>query len=248
MRIWKSSGNRRITGFLTAMGKLLLLGVRVLIFLVREVDLDALRQVKKKGMAELDELDHKKVEYETFNKNFYDEHEEIKNLTEAQVATLKADFEVKTIGSMVPRPGVAFGHLNIDEAMIAKFAKQGYEKPTPIQATALPCVLSGRDVIGIAKTGSGKTLAYVLPLIIHILDQRELKKKEGPVGVILCPTRELSQQVYLEAKRYARIYNITVAALLGGENKHDQWKELRAGVEILVATPGRLIDMYRKKA
>lgn len=132
--------------------------------------------------------------------------------------------------------------------MTKKIIKQGFEKPTPIQAQALPVVLSGRDVIGIAKTGSGKTLAYVWPLIIHILDQKELVRGEGPIGVILCPTRELSQQVYLESKKYARLYNISISALLGGENKHDQWKELKAGVEIIVATPGRLIDMVRKKA
>ncbi len=86
---------------------------------------------------------------------------------------------------------------------------------------ALPCALSGRDVLAVAKTGSGKTLAYLWPLLLHILDQRELEKGEGPIGVILCPTRELSQQVYVEAKRYARHYNIEVGAVMGGENKHE---------------------------
>lgn len=90
--------------------------------------------------------------------------------------------------------------------------------------------------------------------------KKELQKNEGPIGVILCPTRELTQQVYLEAKKYARLYNIrffifelfdfffSIAALLGGESKHEQWKELKAGVEILIATPGRMIEMIKKKA
>ena len=73
--------------------------------------------------------------------------------------------------------------------------KAGYTQPTPIQAQGVPVALSGRDIIGIAKTGSGKTAAYLWPLLIHIMDQRELKKGDGPIGLILAPTRELSQQV-----------------------------------------------------
>lgn len=69
--------------------------------------------------------------------------------------------------------------------------KAGYNAPTPIQCQALPCALSGRDLIGIAKTGSGKTLAYLLPMLTHILDQRVLEKGEGPIGLVLAPTREL---------------------------------------------------------
>ena len=79
--------------------------------------------------------------------------------------------EIRVKGPDVPKPIVSFAHLNFDEAMIQSITKKGFEKPTAIQCQALPCLLSGRDVIGIAKTGSGKTLAYVWPLIAHILDQ-----------------------------------------------------------------------------
>ena len=79
--------------------------------------------------------------------------------------------EIRVKGSDVPKPIVSFAHLNFDETMIHSITKKGFEKPTAIQCQALPCLLSGRDVIGIAKTGSGKTLAYVWPLIAHILDQ-----------------------------------------------------------------------------
>lgn len=75
-----------------------------------------------------------------------------------------------------------------------------------------------------------------------------MERQQGPIGVVLCPTRELCQQVYIEIKRYARLYDVKVAALLGGENKQEQWKELRNGVDIIVATPGRLLDLYKKKA
>lgn len=75
-----------------------------------------------------------------------------------------------------------------------------------------------------------------------------MQKFEGPIGLILCPTRELCQQVYVEVKRYARLYDVKVAGLVGGEDKQQQWMELRNGVDIIVATPGRLLDLYKKKA
>lgn len=85
-------------------------------------------------------------------------------------------------------------------------------------------------------------------MLVHIMDQREIDKREGPIAFILVPTRELGQQVYLEVKKFATSFKIKPAALLGGENKKYQWKELRAGVDIIVATPGRLIEMIKKKA
>ncbi|KAF3560408.1 hypothetical protein F2Q69_00010274 [Brassica cretica] len=126
--------------------------------------------------------------------------------------------------------------------------KQAYEKPTTIQCQALPVVLSGRDVIGIAKTGSGKTAAFVLPMIVHIMDQPELRREEGPIGVICAPTRELAHQIYLEAKKFSKAYGLRVSAVYGGMGKHEQFRELKAGCEIVVATPGRLIDMLKMKA
>eukprot|EP00826_Nyctotherus_ovalis_P015043 TRINITY_DN14241_c0_g2_i1.p1 TRINITY_DN14241_c0_g2~~TRINITY_DN14241_c0_g2_i1.p1 ORF type:complete len:521 (+),score=168.95 TRINITY_DN14241_c0_g2_i1:697-2259(+) len=123
-----------------------------------------------------------------------------------------------------------------------------YEKPTPIQCQALPCVLQGRDVIGIAKTGSGKTLAYVIPMVIHVIDQRVLKRGEGPIGLVVAPTRELCQQIGNVAKRYASPYAIKVLSLFGGESKQEQWKMILAGVEVVISTPGRLIELVRKKA
>ncbi|CAJ0751619.1 15955_t:CDS:2, partial [Entrophospora sp. SA101] len=114
---------------------------------------------------------------------------------------------------------------------------------------ALPVALSGRDIIGIAKTGSGKTAAFIWPMLIHIMDQEELKKGEGPIGLILAPTRELTSQIYIEAKKFAKSYGLRVAAVYGGASKMDQFKELRQGnIEILVGTPGRLIDMVKMKA
>lgn len=89
---------------------------------------------------------------------------------------------------------------------ICSVAFSGYEQPTPIQCQALPAALSGRDVLGLAKTGSGKTAAFVLPMIVHIMDQPELEKGEGPIGVIVAPTRELAEQIHRETRRAALVY------------------------------------------
>lgn len=116
--------------------------------------------------------------------------------------------QIRVKGQNVPRPIISFAHLNLDESLIEKIVKQKYEKPTPIQAQALPCVLSGRDTIGVAKTGSGKTLAYVWPMLFHVLDQREVEKKEGPIALVLVPARELGQQIFMEVKKYAPTYDL----------------------------------------
>lgn len=86
--------------------------------------------------------------------------------------------------------------------MMKAIRKSEYTQPTPIQAQAVPIALSGRDIIGIAKTGSGKTAAFIWPLLVHIMDQKELAPGDGPIGLILAPTRELAQQIYSEAKRF----------------------------------------------
>ena len=85
--------------------------------------------------------------------------------------------------------------------------KSEYTSPTSIQAQAVPIALNGRDIIGIAKTGSGKTAAFIWPLLVHIMDQKELAPGDGPIGLILAPTRELAQQIYTEARRYYNFLN-----------------------------------------
>lgn len=103
-------------------------------------------------------------------------------------------------------------------------------------------------MIGIAKTGSGKTAAFLWPLIVHVLDQPALKPGDGIIGLILAPTRELSIQIYNEAKKFSKVYNIQVVCCYGGGNKYEQSKALETGAEICVATPGRMIDMIKMKA
>lgn len=226
---------------------------------------------KKKEIDPLPSIDHSEIEYESFEKNFYNVHEEIASLSKQQVDDLKKTLGIKVSGPSPSNPVTSFGHFGFDDALIKAIRKNEYTQPTPIQAQAIPAALSGRDIIGIAKTGSGKTAAFIWPMLVHIMDQRELKAGDGPIGLILAPTRELSQQVsisfsliqqnvqrvycecfflqiYQEAKKFGKVYNIQVCCCYGGGSKWEQSKALESGAEIVVATPGRMIDLVKMKA
>ncbi|XP_077515636.1 ATP-dependent RNA helicase DDX42 [Amblyomma americanum] len=204
--------------------------------------------VKSKYIDPLPPIDHSTIEYKKFTKNFYVEHEEIAALSASEVDELRAKLGVKVTGACPPKPVTSFGHLGFDEALLKAIRKAEYSQPSPIQAQGVPVALSGRDMIGIAKTGSGKTAAFIWPLLTHIMDQRELAPGEGPIGLILAPTRELAQQIYLEAKRFGKVYGVAAACCFGGGSKWEQSKALEEGAEIVVATPGRMIDMIKMKA
>ncbi|CAI9300337.1 unnamed protein product [Lactuca saligna] len=202
----------------------------------------------KKKIEPIAALDHSSIDYEPFNKDFYEEKPSISGMSEQDVAEYQKSLAIRVSGFDVPRPIKTFAEAGFSTELMKAIAKQSYEKPTPIQCQSLPIVLSGRDIIGIAKTGSGKTAAFILPMIVHIMDQPELAKEEGPIGVVCAPTRELAHQIYLEAKKFAKANGIRVCAVYGGMSKLEQFKELKSGCEIVVATPGRLIDMLKMKA
>ncbi|CAM8925040.1 unnamed protein product [Rhodiola kirilowii] len=202
----------------------------------------------KKKIEPIPALEHDSIDYEPFTKDFYEESASISGMSEQDVAEYRRSLSIRVSGFDVSRPIQTFEDCGFSLPLMNAIAKQGYEKPTSIQRQALPVVLSGRDVIGIAKTGSGKTAAFVLPMIVHIMDQPELKKEEGPIGVICAPTRELAHQIYAEAKKFSRSQGIRVSAVYGGMSKLEQFKELKLGCEIVVATPGRLIDLLKMKA
>ena len=121
--------------------------------------------------------------------------------------------------------------------------KSGFDTPMPIQAQALPVIMSGRDCIGIAETGSGKTLAFVLPMLRHIKDQPPLQQGDGPIALVVAPTRELVQQISKDTKKFCKVHNMLVVAVYGGSGVANQITELKRGAEIVVCTPGRMIDI-----
>jgi ATP-dependent RNA helicase RhlE len=129
-----------------------------------------------------------------------------------------------------------FDELSLDPVLLRNVAAMGYEIPTPIQQQAIPPALEGRDVLGRAPTGTGKTAAFMLPTL------NRLRGKEGLRALVICPTRELAMQVAENATQYARGTELFVTVVYGGTPLQKDERALRAGVEVLVATPGRLID------
>jgi ATP-dependent RNA helicase RhlE len=149
-----------------------------------------------------------------------------------------------------PAPGGLFATLPLDPLLQRAVADQGYTQMTPIQAKAIPIVLSGRDVMGAAQTGTGKTAAFSLPLLQKMLRHQNTSASPArhPVrALVLAPTRELADQVANNVKAYARHTQLRVACVFGGVDMTPQTQELRRGVEVLIATPGRLLDHIQAK-
>lgn len=145
-------------------------------------------------------------------------------------------------GKDVPNPIQYFTDYEFPDYVLAEIQRQGYESPTPIQAQGWPISLSGRDVVGIAQTGSGKTFGYILPAIVHINHQPFLQRGDGPIALVLAPTRELAQQILTVAEDFGTSSKIRSTCVFGGAPKGSQIRDLERGVEICIATPGRLID------
>lgn len=184
------------------------------------------------------------ISYAPFRKNFYIEVPELAKMTPGEVETLRAELEgIKVRGKGCPKPIRNWAQCGVSKKVLELLKKHGFEKPTPIQAQAIPAVMSGRDLIGIAKTGSGKTLAFLLPMFRHILDQQPLEDDDGPIAVIMTPTRELAMQITKDCKKFTKSLGLRVVCVYGGTGISEQIADLKRGAEIIVCTPGRMIDM-----
>jgi ATP-dependent RNA helicase RhlE len=142
-----------------------------------------------------------------------------------------------------------FEELNLAPAIIKAVLEQGYETPTPIQAQAIPVVLEGHDLLGGAQTGTGKTAAFVLPMLNKLMASEAPRNKFGGIAVralVLTPTRELAAQVEESVQTYGKYLELTSVAIFGGVGMNPQISRLKKGVDILVATPGRLLDLMQQ--
>jgi superfamily II DNA/RNA helicase len=137
---------------------------------------------------------------------------------------------------------MTFADLGLSDELLRAVSEAGYDTPTPIQRQAIPSVLMGRDIIGIAQTGTGKTAGFVLPMI-DILAQGRARARM-PRSLILEPTRELAAQVAENFEKYGKHHKLSMALLIGGVQMGDQVKALEKGVDVLIATPGRLMDLF----
>jgi len=135
-----------------------------------------------------------------------------------------------------------FADLGLSEDILAALSDVGYERPSPIQEQAIPCVLAGKDLLGIAQTGTGKTAAFALPILDHLAKSTRPPKRHTCRALILSPTRELATQIADSFRAYGRHLGLSVAVVVGGVSHRPQAIALARGVDVLVATPGRLID------
>ncbi|TXG46847.1 hypothetical protein EZV62_026141 [Acer yangbiense] len=168
-------------------------------------------------------------------------------LTPEQIEEVRSRLNVDvTVASDSPpahAPVESFMDMRLHVSIMKDIEFHDYTRPTSIQAQAMPVALSGRDLLGCAETGSGKTAAFTIPMIQHCLAQAPIKRGDGPLALVLAPTRELAQQIEKEVKAFSRsLENFKTAIVVGGTNIAEQRSELRGGVSIVVATPGRFID------
>ncbi|XP_067472449.1 probable ATP-dependent RNA helicase DDX17 isoform X1 [Thunnus thynnus] len=177
-----------------------------------------------------------------FEKNFYSEHLEVQRMSQYEVEEYRRKKEITIRGSGCPKPVINFHQAQFPQYVMDVLMQQNFKEPTAIQAQGFPLALSGRDMVGIAQTGSGKTLSYLLPAIVHINHQPYLERGDGPICLVLAPTRELAQQVQQVAYDYGKSSRIKSTCVYGGAPKGPQIRDLERGVEICIATPGRLID------
>ena len=147
-----------------------------------------------------------------------------------------------------PQTTMTFSQLGLAAPVLKALEGEGYSQPTPIQAKAIPAVLAGRDLLGIAQTGTGKTAAFALPILTRLAADRRPAPRRGCRVLVLAPTRELASQIAQSFRTYGRLLGMTVAVVFGGVSHRPQIKAMARGVDVLVATPGRLLDHIGERA
>ncbi|KAK6587400.1 hypothetical protein PZA11_000690 [Diplocarpon coronariae] len=186
-------------------------------------------------------------------RNSLDKHwseKKLEHMRERDWRIFKEDFNISTKGGSIPNPMRSWEESNLPKRLLDVVAQVGYDQPSAVQRAAIPIALQARDLIGVAVTGSGKTAAFLLPLLVYISELpplNEMTKNDGPYAIILAPTRELAQQIETEAKKFATPLGFTCVSIVGGHSLEEQSYNLRNGAEIVIATPGRLVDCIERR-
>ena len=183
-------------------------------------------------------------------RNFYLEHPAVAALSRDQADALRATLDISVLGAHAadcPNPVSTFLQASFPRYLLDALSAAGFSAPTPIQRQSWPVAMKGLDMVGCAQTGSGKTLAYLLPALVHVNAQPVSQPGDGPIVLVLAPTRELSAQIHEEGVRFGQPCGVRSALVVGGVPKGPQVLALRKAPEIVVATPGRLTDLLGAK-
>lgn len=176
---------------------------------------------------------------------------EVQEMTERDWRIFREDYNITIKGGKIPDPIRNWKESGIQKELLEIIEQVGYKDPTPIQRQAIPIGMQNRDIIGVAETGSGKTLAFLFPLIAWIQSLPKIERTEdadqGPYAIILAPTRELAQQIEEETVKFGQPLGIRTVVVVGGLSREEQGFRLRMGCEIVIATPGRLIDVLENR-
>jgi ATP-dependent RNA helicase RhlE len=168
----------------------------------------------------------------------------VEHSLEVTETTLDKDVILSPAQKTVP----AFAELGLKGLLLKALAAENYETPTPIQLQAIPAVIEGKDIIGIAQTGTGKTAAFALPILQHLFESKQRAAQRSCLALILCPTRELARQIHDSFRSYGRFMRISSDVVFGGMPIGKQVRNLQNGVDVLIATPGRLLDLVNRRA
>ncbi|MBA0570486.1 hypothetical protein Golob_004138 [Gossypium lobatum] len=189
--------------------------------------------------------------YDTFDMRV-DKHwseKKLEEMTERDWRFFREDFNISHEGSKIPRPMRSWSESKLSSELLKGVERGGYKKPSPLQLAAILLGLQQRDVIGIAETGLGKTAAFVWPMLSYIsrLPPSEENEAEGPYTVVMAPTRELAQQIEDETMKFAHYLGIKVVPIVGDQSIEEQRFRIRQGCEVVIATPGRLLDCLERR-
>jgi len=161
------------------------------------------------------------------------------------------DVPIETKGRDCPPPITSWKDVDLGREIQENIEYAKYTKPTPVQKYSLPIVMKGRDMMGCAQTGSGKTAAFLLPILIQLCKQRSSSsssydRKAKPEALVLAPTRELTSQIFDECKKFSANTRLKACVVFGGVPMYQQLRELERGCNVLIATPGRLVDILER--
>ena len=171
-------------------------------------------------------------------------------MTERDWRIFREDHNITTRGGRLPTPMRSWSEAGMPPEILRAIRKVGYDTPSPIQMASIPIGLLKRDVIGIAETGSGKTCAFVVPMLAYIAELPRMTDEvatRGPYALVMAPTRELAQQIEEETVKFAHFLDYRVASVVGGQDIEQQGFKLRRGCEIVIGTPGRVIDVLERR-
>uniref|UniRef100_A0A914H0P9 Probable ATP-dependent RNA helicase DDX23 n=1 Tax=Globodera rostochiensis TaxID=31243 RepID=A0A914H0P9_GLORO len=200
---------------------------------------------------------HKKQKKEDWDNRHWTK-KPLEEMSDRDWRIFREDFNITIKGGRIPRPMRNWDEMNLPKEVYDVIMEVGYKEPTPIQRQAIPIGLQNRDIIGVAETGSGKTAAFLIPLLVWITTVPKKQSQnvsvedagdyeQGPYAVILTPTRELAQQIEVESHKFGDRLGVRTVSVIGGASREDQGIRMRMGVDIVIATPGRLVDVLENR-